>query len=84
MTFSVRLIQEAVVVGITIALIGTLVSWVLSKVTKTHLPPVCDDWNKNFIMEITLFFVGFIAHIGFEVVGANKWYCSNGNACIDS
>ena len=28
-----------------------------------------------------IFVIGFIGHIFFEVIGANQWYCKNGNAC---
>ena len=49
---------------------------------KVDLPPVCKDWNKNYIMEISLFLTGFLTHLAFEFMGANKWYCKYGNACL--
>tara|TARA_B100001094_G_scaffold311528_1_gene347284 strand:+ start:1888 stop:2085 length:198 start_codon:yes stop_codon:yes gene_type:complete len=30
---------------------------------------------------MTLFVAGAAGHLLFEVSGANKWYCANGNAC---
>ena len=27
------------------------------------------------------FLLGVIVHLLFEYIGANKWYCKNGNAC---
>lgn len=72
---------EAVIVGIVIVVVGTLVSWIFGSLFKVDLPPVCKDWNKNYAMEITLFLTGFFAHLLFEVFGANAWYCRNGNAC---
>jgi len=77
-----RLLLEAFIVGIITALVGTLVSWTLSKPFKVELPPVCDDWNKNYVMEINLFLTGFIVHLLCEISGVNKWYCTNGNACL--
>ena len=47
----VRLIVEAIAVGLGIVVVGTLVSWVVGRMMGTDLPPVCKDWNKNYIME---------------------------------
>lgn len=72
---------EAVVVGIAIVVVGTLVSWAMGSLFKVDLPPVCENWNKNYVMEITLFLTGFLGHLFFEWSGINEWYCTNGNAC---
>lgn len=77
----VGLIVEAVAVGLGIVVVGTLVSWVVGRMMGTDLPPVCKDWNKNYIMEISLFLTGVIGHFLFEFSGLNKWYCKNGFAC---
>jgi hypothetical protein len=76
-----KLLIEAIVVGISIIIFGSLMSFVAGLFFKTELPPVCKDWNKNYVMEIALFLTGFVAHLFFEVSGVNKWYCKNGNAC---
>jgi hypothetical protein len=34
--------------------------------------------RKDFLF---MFLVGFGIHLGFELVGLNKWYCRNGVAC---
>ena len=72
-----NLFFEAVVVGITIVVVGTIISWIFGSLFKVDLPPVCKDWNKNYIMEITLFLTGFFAHLLFEVFGINDLYCRN-------
>ena len=72
---------EALVVGIMVVVAGSLVSFLVGLLFKTDLPPVCKDWNKNYVMELSLFFAGFVTHIFFEFVGLNKWYCRNGIAC---
>jgi ABC-type antimicrobial peptide transport system permease subunit len=78
-----KILTEALVVGILIVIIGTIVSFFLGKmVFKVKLPPVCDDWNKNYIMEISFFLTGFLTHLAFECMGTNKWYCKYGNACL--
>lgn len=76
-----KLLIEAVVVGVVVVIMGTLVTWLLGNTFSVDLPPVCKDWNKNYVMEISLFLTGVITHLVFEFAGINKWYCKNGNAC---
>jgi multisubunit Na+/H+ antiporter MnhB subunit len=33
------------------------------------------------ITGLKIFWVGVVGHLIFEVVGANRWYCTNGVAC---
>ena len=76
-----KLLVEAGVVGIATVIVGSIVGFIIGKMFSTNLPTICKSWNKNHIMEICLFFTGFFLHLIFEVSGANKWYCNNGNAC---
>lgn len=76
-----QLIIEGCVVGIVLVVIGIIVTNIFRGIYNNNLPDVCKDWNKNHIMEINLFLIGFIAHMLFEWIGANKWYCNNGYAC---
>ena len=80
-TIGLNLFVEGFFVGLSIVIIGTLVSGIFALTMKSDLPPVCKDWNKNYAMELSLFFTGFVTHIFFEIVGLNKWYCRNGIAC---
>ena len=75
-----QLFVEAFIVGIVLILIAYFVNFIISKLYNTNLPKICKKWNKNHIMEISLFFTGFILHILCEYTGINKWYCKNGNA----
>jgi heme/copper-type cytochrome/quinol oxidase subunit 2 len=50
---------QAILFGIVIVLLGLLLSYVF-KPYKVELPPDCDKWDDNYIMEITLFTIGFI------------------------
>jgi len=72
---------EALVVGIMTVIAGSLVGFLIGMVMKTELPPVCKDWNKNFVMEISLFLTGVFIHLFCEFTGVNAWYCVNGAAC---
>lgn len=75
------LFLEALVVGILTVIIGSMVGYIIGSLFSNNLPKICKEWNKNHVMEISLFFTGFIIHILCEVIGINKWYCKNGNAC---
>ncbi len=72
---------EALVVGIMVVVAGSLVSFLVGLMFKTDLPPVCKDWNKNYVMELSLFFTGVAVHVFCELVGINAFYCKNGAAC---
>jgi xanthine/uracil permease len=79
-----QLILEAIVVGIVITVIGYLVSLVIQLVMDRMgvKRSKNTDWNKYHVMEIALFLTGFIAHLLFEIVGLNKWYCTSGHSCL--
>ena len=55
-------INKAFLSGLIILVIGSLVSFIVSKLNKSTLPKVCKDWNKNYIMEICLFLTGFLSY----------------------
>ena len=76
-----QLLIEAILVGIVLVVIGYLVTFIISKIYSTNLPKICKKWNKNYIMEISLFFIGAFTHLFFELIGFNKWYCKKGFAC---
>jgi hypothetical protein len=78
-----KLLIEASIVGIATVIIGTIISFVTSKsCLAAGIPKIHDtNWNKNHIMEISLFLTGFILHLLCEYSGINRWYCKNGNAC---
>ena len=75
------LLIEAVIVGVLVVVIGTVVGFFVGRAASVDLPTVCKRWNKNHVMEISLFLTGVITHILCEVSGLNKWYCKNGRAC---
>lgn len=77
----IRLLLEAISAGILIVVIGTAVSFIAGKMFTVDLPPTCKEWNKNYVMEISLFFTGVFAHLLSEYFGLNRWYCSYGVAC---
>lgn len=77
----VKIIIEALSVGILTVMIGNLVAVLVSGFVGADLPKVCNDWNKYYAMEISLFLTGFLVHLVCEYSGINSWYCTNGVAC---
>jgi nitrate reductase gamma subunit len=84
MNYYLRLLLEAFVVGIVIVILGYLVGFITKPWFQVTLSETCKGWNKKHIMEVNLFLVGFIAHLFFEFIGVNKWYCTHGTACRTS
>lgn len=79
-----QLLIEAFVVGIAAMVIGTGVGFALSQtpLAPKGLGTSDKDWNKYYVMEISLFLTGFLSHIIFEFAGANKWYLTNSVAAM--
>jgi hypothetical protein len=76
-----QLFLEAVVCGVVVLVLGYLVGWATKPILGVSLPEACSQWNAKYMMQINLFLIGFIAHLLFEVTGANHWYCDSGFAC---
>ena len=74
-----RVLVEALIVGIIVVIVGTLQSKIFDN--KSAVKPACKDWNKNYVMEKGLFVTGVLTHIICELIGLNTWYCKNGSAC---
>ena len=78
-----KLLVEAVIVGIMVLVVGSGVGYIVGMMNSMDLPSVCKKWNKNHVMEISLFFTGFVTHLLCEFSGVNKWYTKNGYAVIN-
>ena len=70
-----KLLIESIAVGIITVVVGTIAGLVVGKLFSSNLPKVCKKWNKNHVMEISLFLTGFTLHFLFELLGLNKYYC---------
>lgn len=76
------LLIEAGVVGLATIVVGVVVALSLKNLFKLNMPISHKNINKNN-MVMLLFITGFLIHIICEISGLNKWYCSNGNACLN-
>ena len=62
---------EAFIVGILLVAIGMAIAQTPCFIKDPQLRKARD-----------LFLAGVITHVVFEIIGANKWYCKRGAACI--
>lgn len=70
-----QLLLEAIVVGISSVIMGSIVGFVMSKIVSNKKSSDSGEWNKYYVMEISLFLTGFFLHIAYEILGLNLWYC---------
>lgn len=68
------LLLETIFIGITLVIIGYIVGIIMKLLYSSSLPDVCKGWNKHYIMEKTLCFIGVVTHLLYEYLGFNKYY----------
>lgn len=64
---------EAIIYGILSVILGLLLSLILVPL-KPDLPESCKDWDKYYIMEISLFLVGFFLRYTIEIPIINNYF----------
>jgi len=71
MKYFLQLIIEATIVGVSVIIMGTLITFIFASISGK---------NTNFIwnlpMFVSLFLIGFLLHIFYEFAGLNKLYCN--------
>ena len=77
-----KLAIETAVVALMTVIAGSFSGWVVSMVIPSELSEACKGWNKYRQMEISLALTGVIVHLTCELLKINKYYCSNGAACM--
>ena len=70
MDYNLLLLIEASIVGIVVTLVGTFLTYAFVKLTGGSTKFI---WN--FSMFAVLFLTGALAHLLFEAIGFNKYYC---------
>jgi len=78
---SLQFLAEAFVVGISSLLMGLTIHFILGHHAKHANSPRMKA--EMIQLSILLFLTGVFLHLFYEVTRMNKWYCKNGNACID-
>ena len=69
-----QLVIEAIIVGVLNIIFGTIVSYLfMGEKAKTF-----EHWNS---LILSFFITGVLIHLFCELVGINKRYCKDGNAC---
>ena len=77
MNYYLRLLIEAIVVGVVCLVMGIITHIVLHYTFKYFKVNI----NKHFVFYLTLFVSGVLVHVLFDLLGGNKWYCKHGMAC---
>ena len=72
------ILYEAFFVGVAIAIIGFIISFLLMYTDKNFSVKKYTFWRSVLL---SYFVTGFIGHLLFEYVGLNSYYCRNGIAC---
>jgi len=62
------MILNSVLFGIASIIIGNIVGFIVGYFLSIDLPKVCKTWNKNYIMEISLFFTGMITFLAYNLL----------------
>ena len=57
------LLIEAVAAGLLVIALGFVVGPIVGYFLRVPVPAICKKWNKNHVMEVTLFFIGFTAYL---------------------
>ena len=73
-----KLLMEAIVVGLMTSVIGTIMSYIFMVIQEKKLYVKFDFWMYVILSN---FCTGFLIHYICEYTKLNKYYCKNGNAC---
>lgn len=67
-----NLLIKATVIGLMMVFVGHIISSLFKKNNKSSLPDECKNWNKNYIMEKSLFATGFVVSILYDQINLNN------------
>lgn len=73
-----HLLIEALVVALSAGILGLIISTLMMYTNKDFSIREYHFWPQVFL---SFFLTGFLLHLIYEAIGANRWYCTNGNAC---
>lgn len=71
---TVRVLKEAIYVGIITVIGAHLIKYIIKPYFKVSLPEICEKWNEKHVFEVSMFFTGFFIHLVLEWTGVNKQY----------
>lgn len=74
-----KLVLEAFVVGIISVVIGMVIATSLMFFEKDFKLSEYHFWPR---VMLGYFITGVVIHLICELTNINKWYCKNGNACL--
>jgi hypothetical protein len=65
---------QALTFGIVAIILGTLCIALFS-ICKPDLPQECDKWNENYVLEMTMFLIGFVSRYLIQNETIRKYLC---------
>lgn len=67
-------IISTLIFGVVCVAVSYLVGYILAKIKlfNVELPEVCKDWNKKYIMEISVFLIGVISYTLFNITTVTR------------
>ena len=75
MSSATRFLTEIIVVGLMTTIVGLLISYALMGKER-------DNFKHWTSVMVGYFATGCLVHMICELTQINKWYCTNGNACL--
>ena len=54
---------KMIIVGFITVLLGYVAGFIVGIFNKIKLPEVCKSWNRNYVMEQTLFLTGMLIYV---------------------
>jgi hypothetical protein len=73
MNININVVKEGLVVGVFTLIIGLIIKFLIDSIIQN---------NRDYNFAIILFLTAFSVHLIYQFAGINKWYCSNGDACL--
>lgn len=61
-------IKESIIFGLIVLVIGNISGFFIGRFFSVDLPSVCKKWNKNHIMELTLFITGMSSFLIYDII----------------
>lgn len=58
----------AIIFGILNILLGYIAGFIVSHTHVSHVPPECANWNKEYIMEKSLFMTGIMLYVTLKFI----------------
>jgi hypothetical protein len=77
--FTAKFWIELIVVGLLMVLFGYISGYLVGLVNDVNMTGC--DFNRNYVMEQTLFLTGALFYFVLEMGNVNQWFCMSNKMC---